>query len=561
MDPGEERTAASDSPTRSEGGHSPSAMSPLSAPTAAGASDGLAAEPTGVLHAQEIGRTRVFVRLALALAMFVLVIAPVVGGDPVAKGIMVSSMVAIGGVCAWLGWHLRTDAGYTVTRSLAAGHLSMLFSFGAIEFFGVFSPAPIILPFGLFFFSSAQSVRATLGLYLSCAGAYALLAGLTATGVLSDRGLVSGAALSAADRTIAIVAVEAVLLASYVAARGTRAAALLAIEEHDRAIRKLGARDALLREARAELDRALRAGALGRFSDTQLGSYRLGRVLGRGGMGEVYEAIHARTREVAAVKLLLANVLADAELVRRFMRESKIAASLDSPNVVKVLEVGGLDASFPYIAMELLRGEDLAGVLRRERQLSPRRTVALVREVGRGLEAARRAGIVHRDLKPQNVFLAEDGRGHHLWKILDFGVSKLVDGEATSTGALVGTPAYMAPEQIGGGEVTHRTDLHALGAIAYRALTGRPAFTGESLPETLHQVLNEMPPAPSSLARLHPAFDVVLLVALAKEPTERFDSGEELARALEAAGRGELDAALVQRASNLALAQPWSRTV
>jgi serine/threonine-protein kinase len=278
-------------------------------------------------------------------------------------------------------------------------------------------------------------------------------------------------------------------------------------------------------------------------------------------MGEVYEAVHATTREVAAVKLLVANVLADADVVRRFMRESKIAASLDSPHVVKVLEIGGLEAPFPYLAMELLRGEDLAGVLRRDRLLSPRRTISLVREVGRGLEAARRAGIVHRDLKPQNVFLTEDGQGHQVWKILDFGVSKLVDSEATSTGALIGTPAYMAPEQIGGGEgVTHRTDLHALGAIAYRALTGRPAFTGESMPETLHQVLNEMPPAPSTLARLNPAFDVVLLVALAKEPADRFDSGEELAKALEAAVRGELDAALVQRAAKLALSQPWSRT-
>jgi serine/threonine-protein kinase len=518
-------------------------------------------EPTGVLLAQEIGRTRVYVRLALALAAFVLVITPLLEGDPLAKRIMVASMIAIGGVCGWLGWHLRTDAGYTVARTLLAGHLSMFLSFGAIQFFGLFSAAPMILPFGLFFFSSAQSVRATFGLYATCAGTYALLAGLVATGVLSDRGLLSGAALSPTNRVISIVAVEAVLLATYVAARGTRAAALLAIQEHDRAMRKLAARDALLREARADLDRALRAGGMGRFSDTTLGSYRLGRVLGRGGMGEVYEAVHATTRETAAVKLLLANVLADAEVVRRFMREAKIAASLDSPHVVKVLEVGGLDASFPYIAMELLRGEDLAGILRRDRQLSPRRTVALVREVGRGLEAARRAGIVHRDLKPQNVFLAEDGRGRHVWKILDFGVSKLVDAEATTTGELVGTPAYMAPEQIGGGgAVTHRTDLHALGAIAYRALTGRPAFTGESLPETLHQVLNEMPPAPSSLARLHPAFDIVLLVALAKEPADRFDSGEELAKALEAAVSGELDAPLWQRASKLALSKPWGRT-
>src|SRR5262249_44281808 len=160
---------------------------------------------------------------------------------------------------------------------------------------------------------------------------------------------------------------------------------------------------------------------------------------------------------------------------------------------------------------------------------------------GHGLEAARAAGIVHRDLKPRNLFFAEDGLTRRTWKILDFGVSKLGDAEGTQTkDMLVGTPAYMAPEQANGGQVTHRTDIYALGVIAYRILTGRPAFTGERTAETLYQVVYQMPPKPSEVSRVPPDIDLVLAIAIAKEPAARFDSGAELADALEAAHKGKL---------------------
>jgi serine/threonine-protein kinase len=511
------------------------------------------------MHAEDVGRARVFVRLAFGLALFGAVLGPFAGGDPWARWVMLVGELGIVAVNGWMWRELRTDAGYTPERAISVGHVTMFFCFGAFYFFGFFSPVAMILPLGLFLFSLGQSLRATFGLYAACALTYGTLATLTAVGVFVDRGVYGPISGNELERIIGVIGVEGMLLAAYVAARAIRASSLAALRGHDEALRKLGVREALLREARLDLDRALKAGGIGRFSDTRLGSFTLGRVLGRGGMGEVYAATHATTREPAAVKLLHARLLADPDLVRRFLREAKIAQSIDSPYVVRVLEVGGLDAEFPYIAMELLAGEDLSAMLRRTSRLPPRRVAAMVREVGEGLAAARAAGIVHRDLKPQNLFCAEATGGARCWKILDFGVSKLVDAEAThhSQDAIIGTPSYMAPEQVTGEKLTYRTDLHALGAIAYRALTGRPAFGGDALAETLYQVASAMPPRPSAVAHLHPAYDAVLAVALAKDPEARFESGMEMAAALDAAARGACDPALARRAEAVLATRPW----
>jgi serine/threonine-protein kinase len=433
-------------------------------------------------------------------------------------------------------------------------------AFCGIYFFGAFSPAPMILPFGLFFFSAAQSFRAVVAVYVTVAVVQGLLMIAIISGTMSDHGLVSTArlGLGTLDQLLVLACVELVLLATFLLSRATRKATLEAIQRHDRAVRGIAQREALLREAKQDLERALQFGGLGRFTDTTLGAFRLGKVLGRGGMGEVYEAVHVTTHEPAAVKLLHAHVLADPDLLRRFMREAKIVASLNAPNVVRVLEIGGIDAPVPYMAMERLKGEDLADHLRRHRALSMSKTLTLVRHVGRGLEAARAAGIVHRDLKPRNLFFAEDGLTRRKWKILDFGVSKLGDAEGTQTkDMLVGTPAYMAPEQANGGQVTHKTDLYALGVIAYRILTGRPAFTGERTAETLYQVVYQMPPKPSEVSRVPPDIDLALAIAIAKDPAARFDSGAELANALEAAGKSRLSPELRARGERLLEKMPW----
>jgi len=210
--------------------------------------------------------------------------------------------------------------------------------------------------------------------------------------------------------------------------------------------------------------------------------------------------------------------------------------------------------------MELLRGHDLSWHLERRGAFSIDEVVGVVEQVALGLEAARVAGIVHRDLKPRNLFFAESGGGQRIWKILDFGISKLGDPDGThqTRDMIVGTPGYMAPEQAAGREVSHKTDLFALGAIIYRTLTGRPAFTGDHVAETMFQVAHAMPPRPSELAPTLPAdVDLVLAIALAKAPGDRFESAAEIASALEEASRGELSPLLRSRAERLLQKMPW----
>ena len=178
---------------------------------------------------------------------------------------------------------------------------------------------------------------------------------------------------------------------------------------------------------------------------------------------------------------------------------------------------------------------------------------------GAGLSVAAAKGIVHRDIKPQNLFLAEGGNGAPpTWKVLDFGVSKLADHGGTLTrGHVVGTPGYMAPEQARGQQVDHRADIYALAAIAYRALTGHPPFTGKDVPSTLYDVVYKMPRRPSALVDLPEEVDAVLAIGMAKRPEDRFADGAALADALDAALRGDLPDGLRRRAEALEAVQPW----
>jgi serine/threonine-protein kinase len=511
------------------------------------------------LHVQEIGRTRAFARVSVVFAALVMLVLPITHGDPLARWIAIAgmSMVGIGG--ALLALRLRDEAAYTVEAALAFGFVCVVGGYGAIYYFGVFSPAAAVIAYGLFFWGTGQSFSGTLSIYLCCAISHAALSLSVTSGLLQDRGMVRADELSALDQLVTLTLVEATFFATFLVARATRRATIEAIERHDAAVRALAQRDALLKEARQDLERALHAGGVGRFTDETLGSFRLATVLGRGGMGEVYEAVHTTTKDAAAVKVLHSTHLADPEAVRRFLREAKIAASLDVPNVVRVLEIGGLESPVPYIAMERLRGEDLAELLRVDRRLAMRKVLHLLRQVGRGLDAARAAGIVHRDIKPRNLFLAEDGDAEPTWKILDFGVSKLsADHGATLTRELViGTPSYMAPEQAAGRSVDYRADLHALAVITYRAITGRPAFTGDVVAEILYKVVHSMPPRPSTVARVPEELDVVLAIALAKDPAARFDSGAALYEAFDAAVRGEIGDDLRRRAAALIVKNPW----
>jgi serine/threonine-protein kinase len=328
------------------------------------------------------------------------------------------------------------------------------------------------------------------------------------------------------------------------------------VSKLEQAVRGVAQREALLAEARAELDRAIAVGGPGRFTDQTVGNFRLGVLIGRGGMGEVYEAHSVADRGEAAVKLLHPGTLAEPTHVARFVREAETAAKLDCPYVVKVLEVGTTAGEVPFLAMERLRGHDLAHQLRRVRKLPLEQAIPLATQVSLGLEAAREAGIVHRDLKPHNVFLAEQA-GTQRWKILDFGVSKQGGSGTLTQGHVVGTPAYMAPEQAKGENVDHRADVYSLAAILYRAVTGHPAFTGKDVPTTLYDVVYRVPTQPSMLAVVPGDVDRVLALGLAKDRKDRFATALELATWFASAVRDSLTSEQRQRADDLAARQPW----
>jgi eukaryotic-like serine/threonine-protein kinase len=294
------------------------------------------------------------------------------------------------------------------------------------------------------------------------------------------------------------------------------------------------------------------------YTGRTIAGYQLGVLLGRGAMGEVYEAKNA-DGATCAVKVLHAHLQDQPGPYRRFRREAELAASLDVANVVRVYEVTAANDDIPVIAMERLVGEDLAAMLKRVPTLPLAEVIELVRQVGAGLAAAHDAGIVHRDLKPGNVF-ATDTSGRRVWKILDFGVSKLVADDGTLThGNVVGTPGYMAPEQARRGEVDGKADLYALGVIAYRAITGRPVVAAGDVPAMLYDVVYRMPVRPSALVDVPPVIDLVLAIALAKAPEDRFPSGAAFADALDAAGRNRLPDDVAARARRLIEASPWGR--
>ena len=228
-------------------------------------------------------------------------------------------------------------------------------------------------------------------------------------------------------------------------------------------------------------------------------TYTIEALIGRGGMGAVFLASHKRLAgKKVAIKMLHAELGGD-EILARFKREADIASTLDHPNIVKVENYNVLPDGTPYIAYEFLQGESLAQRLAAG-PLPHDQIVSIIRGVGSALAAAHRAGIVHRDLKPQNIFLVQSevaGNAVEMAKVLDFGISKLRGSQTVKTqdSTLLGTPQYMAPEQATGQHtsIDERTDIFALGAIVYEMVTGRPAFSGASIPEVVFKVVYEQP--------------------------------------------------------------------
>ncbi len=271
--------------------------------------------------------------------------------------------------------------------------------------------------------------------------------------------------------------------------------------------------------------------------DIIAGRYELRALVGEGGMGAVWKASHVQLTSDVAVKLMSPAIAAQPEALQRFLREARAAAKLSSLHVVKVFDYG-VDGQTPFIAMELLEGESLRERLDREGALSPATTAWVLRHAGRALSKAHGEGIVHRDLKPENLFIAK--QEEEILKVLDFGVAKLagtasgMPTTSTRTGALLGTPFYMSPEQARGiRAVDHRTDVWALGVIAFECLTGKLPFDSEAFGDLVLKICTLPAPVPSAVAKVPDGFDAWFARVVEREPERRFQSVDEMLEALQ----------------------------
>jgi serine/threonine-protein kinase len=270
------------------------------------------------------------------------------------------------------------------------------------------------------------------------------------------------------------------------------------------------------------------------------GKYRITRLIGRGGMGAVYEGENTLIARRVAIKVLHGELTVHPEAVERFEREAQAAGRIGNDHILEVLDLGDLPNGERFMVMEFLDGESLEDRLERCTMLNARQTVPLVRQLLLGLGAAHEKGIIHRDLKPENVFILKEKAGHQDFvKIIDFGISKFTastDLRMTATGAVMGTPYYMSPEQAKGSkEIDTRSDLYAVGVILYRCVTGHVPFSGENFNEVLFNVVLSQATNPRELApALEPGFENIIAHAMARDPAHRFQSAAEFISVLDA---------------------------
>ena len=269
------------------------------------------------------------------------------------------------------------------------------------------------------------------------------------------------------------------------------------------------------------------------------GKYRLGRLIGEGGMGAVYEAEHEGLRAKVAVKLLSEHGSLDQKSVARFRREARAMGAIRHENVVSVMDTGTDEDNIPFLVMELLEGESLAAMLRRERSLSPGLSCWIASQILAGLGAAHAQGVIHRDLKPGNIFIARQSDGTHKVKILDFGISKLGSDShtlnVTAEGALVGTPNFMAPEQITGegAPLDARVDIYAVGVLLYRMVTGRLPYVGKTPDELYRKVLaGQVAPPRRRNPDIPPELEAVILKGMALDRNGRYQDAASFRAAL-----------------------------
>jgi serine/threonine-protein kinase len=269
-----------------------------------------------------------------------------------------------------------------------------------------------------------------------------------------------------------------------------------------------------------------------------VGKYRVVRQIGEGGMGAVYEVRHELLGQRFALKCLHANLSSNQEMAARVIREAQAAAAIGSQHIVYVIDVGDIEGT-PFVVMEYLEGESLEELIRREKRLAPQRAATLMMQVCEALGAAHEKGIVHRDVKPANIFLTVQGSDREWVKVLDFGIAKVqaVSSQSkslTKTGSTMGTPCYMAPEQLRKTkEVDHRADIYSAGVILYQMLTGSLPFDADSYEELIVEVIMGTPiPLRKILPNADAALEAVVTRAMARDLAARFQSMDELSDAL-----------------------------
>ncbi|HEX7843063.1 MAG TPA: serine/threonine-protein kinase, partial [Kofleriaceae bacterium] len=274
---------------------------------------------------------------------------------------------------------------------------------------------------------------------------------------------------------------------------------------------------------------------LAAVGDVLAGKYRVDKILGIGGMGMVVAATHLEIDQRVALKFMLPGASESPETAARFLREAKAAGRLNSDHVCRVFDVGRFDSGAPYIVMEYLQGESVAARLRRHGPMRVSDAVDFVLQAIEGLAEAHAHGIIHRDLKPDNLFLHKRNDGGTIVKVLDFGISKIsVTGISTKTGDIMGSPAYMAPEQMESTRsVDHRADVWSLGVVLYQLVVGQAPFRGDTLPLLCMHVVNDEPDPMSAIrGDLPDGFEEAVMRCLRKEPDERYADVGALARAL-----------------------------
>ena len=280
-----------------------------------------------------------------------------------------------------------------------------------------------------------------------------------------------------------------------------------------------------------------------KIGETLAGKYTVERVLGVGGMGVVVSAKHIHLGERVAIKFLLPHALARPDVVKRFLQEGQAAAKMKSDHIARVRDVGTLDNGAPYLVMEYLEGDDLGVVLRAKGTIAMEVAVGYILQACEALADAHSAGVIHRDLKPGNLFLTRKNDGTPVIKIIDFGISKvgvtgdglppIGNGEMTETAMMMGSPLYMAPEQMASArDVDGRSDIWSLGIILHTLLTGQPPFKAASVMQVYELIIAGAPPLRSVLPGAPEGLEKILLRCLQKQRKDRYDNVADLAAAL-----------------------------